>query len=189
VSAAGCFDIKADSFTLDPRSFARTQRLPLSYHPLSNSVILPSSHPSSLQIYSPSTSRLLSELEVSPSNRISRRDDDPLEFARVELVRVDPSGRWMATIDTRSGETGRSGKPEVYLKIWEWAAEGEEWKLAARFDDPHTEGDIKEMLFRPKKKAGAAELVSSGGDGSVKVWKVVSSKTGGAFPYFRLGGY
>ena len=64
------------------------------------------------------TSKLLSELEVSPSNRISRRDEKALEPCRVEVSAVSDSGDWMATLDTREGEDSFRG--EVYLKMWSW---------------------------------------------------------------------
>jgi NET1-associated nuclear protein 1 (U3 small nucleolar RNA-associated protein 17) len=57
----------------DPDAYPRRERVPLAYHKPSSSIILPSSHPSSLQMYSLSSNRLLMELEISPSNRVSRR--------------------------------------------------------------------------------------------------------------------
>ena len=78
--------------------------IPLAMHHQSATVILPASHPSSLQIYSPESSSLVSELEVSASNRVSRRDEKPLEASRVDYAVVDQRGEWMATIDKRENE-------------------------------------------------------------------------------------
>ena len=85
---------------LDPATTydrSKITSVPLAVHSVSSSLVLPSSHPSTLQTYSPLTSKLLSEIEISPSNRVSRRDEDPLEPCRVELTSVSDGGDWMAT--------------------------------------------------------------------------------------------
>ena len=48
--------------------------------------------------------KLVAELEVSPSNRVSRRDEKALQPSVVERVVVSPSGEWMATVDVREGD-------------------------------------------------------------------------------------
>ncbi|TDL28123.1 WD40 repeat-like protein [Rickenella mellea] len=153
-----------------------SEPVPLAAHPLSSSLILPSSHPSFLQTYSPSTATLLSELEVSPSNRVSRRDEMPIEPSRVERVVICESGEWMATLDRRGGDDNFSA--EMHLKLWHWQST---WILNSRVDRPHGVKSITAMEFSPCRvdKLGWV-LATSGLDGSVKTWSIraIKSKNG-----------
>jgi NET1-associated nuclear protein 1 (U3 small nucleolar RNA-associated protein 17) len=146
---------------------------PLAVHALSATVILPSSHPSSLQTYSPSRSRLVAELEVAPSNRVSRRESKALEPSRVELAAVSPSGEWMATVDTRIGDDSFRG--EAYLKIWQWDKGFGFWLLNSRIDRPHGLMKVTSASFSPKP---LSLLVTTGQDGNIKTWtlRTVRSK-------------
>jgi NET1-associated nuclear protein 1 (U3 small nucleolar RNA-associated protein 17) len=144
---------------------------PLALHPQSSTIILPSSHPSSLQEYSPSSGKLISELEVSPSNRVSRRDEKPLEHARVERVVVSPSGEWMATIDGRDGDDTLRG--EIYLKIWQLKSGN--WILNTRIDRPHGHKRITAIAFSPTRRgANSVRLVTTALDGNAKTWRIRS---------------
>ncbi|KAI0308137.1 WD40 repeat-like protein [Multifurca ochricompacta] len=153
---------------------------PLTVHSLSSTLILPSSHPSSLQTYSPSSSKVISELEVSPSNRISRRDEKTLEPLRVERAVVSPSGEWLATIDSREGDECFRG--EIYLKVWRWETSSELWILNTRIDRPHGLAKVTSVVFSPNDVSGSGIcLVTSGEDGNVKSWRirsVIDKKTG-----------
>lgn len=143
----------------------------LAAHGISSSLVLPSSHPSTLQMYSPVTSKLLSELEVSSSNRISRRDEKALEPCRVEFTAVADSGEWMATLDTREGSDSFRG--EVYLKLWSWDRKNNSWTLNTRIDRPHGLSRVSAISFRPRSKDNfSLLLVSTGEDGSIKLWGV-----------------
>ncbi|KAI0361404.1 WD40 repeat-like protein [Trametes cingulata] len=150
--------------------------VPLAVHSLSSTLILPSSHPSSLQTFSPSTSRLLSELEVSPSNRVSRRDEKPLQPARVERVVLSDSGDWMATVDSR--EADESFRAEVYMKIWQWDRKAGFWILNTRIDRPHGLKKITGVAFRPcARTQDDLLLATTGEDGNIKTWRIRSVKT------------
>ncbi|KIJ66298.1 hypothetical protein HYDPIDRAFT_174438 [Hydnomerulius pinastri MD-312] len=146
---------------------------PLAVHPLSETLILPSSHPSSLQTYSPSTFTLVAELEVSPSNRVSRRDEKILEPARVERAIISPTGVWMATIDRREGDESFRG--EIYLKFWFWDKKTAFWILNTRIDRPHGMGRVTSVSFSPCG-GDPAQVVTTGEDGSVKAWRIRSVK-------------
>lgn len=146
--------------------------VPLAIHPQTSHLILPSSHPSSLQTYAPLTSKLLSELEVSPSNRISRRDDKALEPSRVEHAIISDSGKWLATLDSREGD--ESTKGEVYLKIWSW--ESGTWTLNTRIDRPHGLRRVTSVAFRPQSGPADLQLATTGEDGQIKLWRVRSVK-------------
>ncbi|KAF8506780.1 WD40 repeat-like protein [Russula emetica] len=152
---------------------------PLTVHSLSSTLILPSSHPSSLQAYSPSSSKLFSELEVSPSNRVSRKDEKMLEPSRVERAVVSSSGEWLATIDSREGDGSFHG--EVHLKVWRWENSTALWTLNTRIDRPHGLARVTSIVFSPDDCSGNPLLATSGEDGSVKSWRirtVVNKKAG-----------
>ncbi|KAG6910523.1 hypothetical protein DXG01_009942 [Tephrocybe rancida] len=156
---------------LSPESTSRHTRTPLAFHSLSATLILPSSHPSSLQLFSPSSSRLISELEVSPSNKVSRRDDKPLEPSYVEQVDISLSGEWLATIDIRQADDGF--RDEIYLKLWRWDMKNSRWILNTRVDYPHGFHKVTCISFSPASKD---LLVTTGEDGAVKTWGVRSIK-------------
>ncbi|KAL1739499.1 WD40-repeat-containing domain protein [Schizophyllum fasciatum] len=160
---------------------------PLAVHNQTATLILPSSHPSSLQVYSPSASQLVSELEVSPSNRVSRRDDVPLEPARVEKAVVSLSGDWMATVDSRAGDDTVRG--EVYLKMWAWDRKSSSWALNTRIDRPHGQGRVIDVRFSPSiNLEQPLQLVTTGEDGFIKLWRVrsVKGKDGSREDYWVL---
>ncbi|KAI0347808.1 WD40 repeat-like protein [Trametopsis cervina] len=159
--------------------------VPLAAHSISSSLVLPSSHPSTVQMYSPTTSKLLSELEVSPSNRISRRDEKALEPCRVEVTVISDSGEWMATLDSREGEPSFRG--EVYLKLWSWDRKTSQWTLNTRIDRPHGLLQVTSISFRPRSKDNSTLLlVSTGQDGIIKTWGVrtTTAKSGETESYW-----
>ncbi|TFK77382.1 WD40 repeat-like protein [Pluteus cervinus] len=148
----------------------------LAIHSSTSTLILPSSHPSSLQIYSPGSFTSITELEVAPSNRISRRDEIPIEPSRVVLATTSQDSRWMATVDVRDGEG--SFRDEVYLKFWAWEAAINQWILNTRIDKPHGQRKIAALSFNPAtQNTQGPQCVSIGEDGKIKVWRLKSSKT------------
>jgi NET1-associated nuclear protein 1 (U3 small nucleolar RNA-associated protein 17) len=161
-------------FSLDPavpqEMNLKFSSIPLAVQPLGSTLLLPSSHPSSLQIYSPLSSTFIGELEVSPSNRVSRRDDKPIIPSRVEKAVVSTPGRWMATIDCRDGDAGF--RAEVYLKFWSWAAQERNWILNTRVDWPHGTHRVTHCSFSPTSDASdRMYLVTTGEDAVIKVWR------------------
>ncbi|KAG6901218.1 hypothetical protein C0995_015206 [Termitomyces sp. Mi166 len=140
---------------------------PLAVHSLSSTLILPSSHPSSLQLFSPSSSKLIYELEVSPSNRVSRRDEKPIEPSFVEQTSLSPSGDWLATIDARYAHDGFQN--EIYLKLWRWDIKIGRWTLNTRINHPHGAQRVTCISF----STGLDPLlVTSGEDRAVKTWRL-----------------
>lgn len=165
--------IKIDSDIVDAESSSsKPAALPLAFHPKSASIILPSSHPQSLQIYSPASSTLLSELEVSPSNRVSKRDDKPVEHSHVKHVALSSCGAWMATLDARNGEAGYP--PEIFLKVWEWNEKLAEWTLHSRIDQPHGTSQVVSVSFSPQSAVNPLYLSSCSENGSLKIWRLKS---------------
>ncbi|EPQ60436.1 WD40 repeat-like protein [Gloeophyllum trabeum ATCC 11539] len=151
--------------------------VPLAYHGPTSSLVLPSSHPSSLQTYSPTQHKLLSELEVSPSNRVSRRDEKSLEPSRVLRVAVASSGEWMATLDSREGDD--TFHREIYLKLWQWNARAGIWSLNTRIDRPHGDKQVSTVVFHPDRRRPL--IVTTGEDGKVRGWGIRTTvdKNGG----------
>ncbi|KIK94037.1 hypothetical protein PAXRUDRAFT_12297 [Paxillus rubicundulus Ve08.2h10] len=143
---------------------------PLAFHQPSETLVLPSSHPSSLQTYSPFTFTLIAELEVSPSNRVSRRDEKALEPARVERAVISSSGDWMATIDRREGDESFRG--EIYLKFWCWDKKTAFWILNTRIDRPHGLARVTSLSFSPGVEG--MQVLTTGEDGNVKAWRIRS---------------
>ncbi|KAI0068107.1 WD40 repeat-like protein [Artomyces pyxidatus] len=166
--------IKLDPAVSHSRPSSSTS-VPLTVHSLTSTLILPSSHPSSLQTYSPSSSKLLFELEVSPSNRVSRKDEKMLEPSRVEQAVISSSGEWLATIDSRTGDESFRG--EVYLKIWQWDKSSGFWILNTRVGRPHGLKKVTSTAFSPAARdATALLLVTTGEDGNVKSWRIRTLK-------------
>ncbi|PFH49807.1 hypothetical protein AMATHDRAFT_146767 [Amanita thiersii Skay4041] len=158
---------------------------PIAVHEKTSTLILPSSHPSSLQIYSPSSSKLLYDLEISPTNRVSRRDEKPIDPPRVEKVAVSPCNRWMATIDAREKDDSFHG--ETYLKIWEWDHKTGFWILNTRIDRPHGLARVTSLAFSPSPSLSRnVYLASTGDDGAVKIWgiRTVKDKSGQTEEYW-----
>lgn len=95
----------------------------------------------------------------------------------MEFVVVDPSGKWMATVDRRENEDQFSA--EVHLKIWGWTSKT--WVLNTRIDHPHDWKDVVAILFSPDcRRNDSALLMTAGLDGNIKTWcpKTLKTKDG-----------
>lgn len=100
------------------------KNVPLAIHQPTGCFVLPSSHPSTIQFYNPVTNSVLFDLEVAPSNRVSRREDNEVEPVRVERVVFynGPNGKaeWMATSESRDGDVTEGGGKAKAVKVWRW---------------------------------------------------------------------
>jgi NET1-associated nuclear protein 1 (U3 small nucleolar RNA-associated protein 17) len=116
------------------------------------------------------------ELEVSPSNRVSKRDFKPIAGAVVERVATSSCGQWMATVDVRFG--GEESQSEIYLKFWSWDSSQGSWVLNTRINKPHGNNSILSMSFRPSCGHNAGLwLATCGEDGKLKIWRIRTTKT------------
>jgi NET1-associated nuclear protein 1 (U3 small nucleolar RNA-associated protein 17) len=145
----------------------------MGYDPQTSSLVLPSSHPSSIQIYNPIT-HTRSEIEISPSNRVSRRDPSSHgwdhDIARVTFVRV--MERWMVSVDERVK------KNEVTLKFWEREGRSN-WTLNTRVDMPHGDGSLSDVRFRPLTPEDPSDTIATAGsDGYVRFWRTTKGSKG-----------
>jgi len=113
---------------------------------------------------------LIAELEISPSNRVSRPYEKPLEPCRVDQIAISQCGRWLATVDIRDGSDEGFGI-EVYLKLWRWYEEENRWDLNTKIDRPHGNHKLHSIAFCPvAQNETDTLLVSTGGDGNTKTW-------------------
>lgn len=186
--------IKVDAARhLFPPARQATMPFPLAVEPVTGQLVLPSGHPSSLQFFDVANDQLVSEIEVAPSNRVSRPDEVPLEPTRIDLVAfssqatpgVGGPAEWMATVDSRVGGAHMSN--EVSLKIWRWSAQEARYVLNTRIDKPHEDGIVSSIAFSPASIDDDAEenatgilLVSTGRDDrKIKTWRLTSRATRG----------
>lgn len=81
----------------------------------------------------------------------------------------------MATIDSRDGDDIFRG--EIYLKIWRWDRKAGFWILNTRIDRPHGLHSVTSVSFKPTVKDDLSlQLVTTGGDGNVKTWRIRTAK-------------
>ncbi|SPO29004.1 related to NAN1 - U3 snoRNP protein [Ustilago trichophora] len=156
---------------------------PLAVHPASRNIVLLAGHPSSLQFYDPTKDVNTMELEVAPSNRVSRVEDEQIEPTRVERVVFSPfvssktaeQGEWMVTFDSRN-LSDVEGEVEVVaessLKFWRWNPVNRRYTLNTRIDRPHNGKRLTSMSFSPS----SALLVTTASDGKVRAWHMASRK-------------
>ena len=157
--------------------------VPLAVHPASRNIVLLAGHPSSLQFYDAAKDVNTMELEVAPSNRVSRVEDEPMEPTRVERVVFSPfvssktaeQGEWMVTFDSRN-LSDVQGEIEVVsessLKFWRWNPIQRRYTLNTRIDRPHNGKRLTSMTFSPS----SALLVTTAADGKVRTWHLASRK-------------
>ncbi|SNX86138.1 related to NAN1 - U3 snoRNP protein [Melanopsichium pennsylvanicum] len=156
---------------------------PLAVHPASRNIVLLAGHPSSLQFYDPIKDVNTMELEVAPSNRVSRVEDEQIEPTRVERVVFSPfvssktaeQGEWMVTFDSRN-LSDVEGDIEVVsessLKFWRWNPVNRRYTLNTRIDRPHNGKRITSVTF----SSSSALLVTAATDGKVRAWHIATRK-------------
>ncbi|KAF8337985.1 uncharacterized protein EI90DRAFT_3041236 [Cantharellus anzutake] len=156
--------------------------IPLDIHPFTSHIVMPSSYPSCLQIYSKRDSEFIAELEVSPSNRVlSGEKYRQVVHARVTHVAISKggtdanhNGEWMATID--HSPDGRCFTSQTILKFWHWEDNGgTSFALHTRVNHPHGTFGVTSLSFKPfLARKDPCVLVTTGGDGTVRLWSLSS---------------
>ena len=158
---------------------------PLALDPAAGLAVLTSGHPSTLQFVDVATGAHVRDLEVVPSNRVSRPEGEVLEPPRVLMVALSAPARggtqaqWMATLD---GREGGAFSGELSLKLWHWDARNKTYVLNTRIDQPH-ERTLTSMAFSPplaQDETDAFMLVTGGRDGHVKTWRMATRALKGA---------
>lgn len=159
------------------------QSYPLAWHASTQSLILTSSHPSTLQFFQPSTSSLLYDLEIVPSNRVSGNDKE-ITPIRVSQVVLSPKtayaevGQWMATYETRQADPDQGGGKVRAIKLWYYSPKNG-YVLNTHLDRVHGLENITSMSFAPAhlgsgdtRKGAGWYFLTAGTDGKAKVWTV-----------------
>ncbi|KAI9638599.1 WD40-repeat-containing domain protein [Dioszegia hungarica] len=167
---------------IDPlRQTDATTPYPLTLHPSTSALVLPSSNPGTLQFVNPAQTSLLFDLEVAPSNRVSRRDDKHLVPVAVEHVAFSDAVKgqceWMATVEGRKGDEWEGGGEVRNLKIWRW--DGQRYLVNTQFPRPHGITEISSLAFSPLNTPTSPALpylLSTAIDGTAKLWQVRQSK-------------
>lgn len=158
---------------------------PLALDPAAGLAVLTSGHPSTLQFVDVATGAHVRDLEVVPSNRVSRPEGEALDPPRVLMVALSAPARggtqaqWMATLD---GREGGAFSGELSLKLWHWDARQKTYVLNTRIDQPH-ERTLTSMAFSPplaQDETDAFMLVTGGRDGHVKTWRMATRALKGA---------
>lgn len=159
----------------EPRHLSGSSSLPLAVEPHTSHLVFQASHPSSIQFFSHSLQAHLHELDVSPTNRVSRTDERELEPTRVERVAFAPlspdSGKvWMATFDTWQN---RNYARESHFKFWigEPARnDPRRYVLNTRIDEPHGNEHLSGFAFSAPTAESQPKLATCSLDGSIKIW-------------------
>lgn len=146
--------------------------IPLAVEPETGNLVTMSGHPSTLQfIAASSDDAQVMQIEVVPSNRVSRPDELPLEQARVEHVCFSSHREWMATAD-------RKASGEFSLKIWQWSKKGQTYVVNTRIEEPHGQGaQVTALSFSPRSYASLSDvplLLSAGTDNRCRIWRCIA---------------
>ncbi|KAG0148074.1 hypothetical protein CROQUDRAFT_61088 [Cronartium quercuum f. sp. fusiforme G11] len=130
-------------------------------------LMVPSSHQTTLHVLDGGSGDLMNEINVTPKNIVSRRDDRSIvEPVLTHVALGGQRDRYMATIDSWH-DTHRGFEPEITLKLWERDSENaKNFNLIARVDNPH-EDEITSLNFSP---AAVPSLVTTSTDGTIKLW-------------------
>lgn len=157
-------------------SVANFNNMPMALDRGAGHMALLSGHPSTLQFIDIATRTHLRDMEIVPSNRVSRPDEAPLMPPRVYNVAFSAPARdvmqaeWMATVD---GRDGGAYTTELSLKLWQWDVHSRTYLLNTRIDHPH-EHSVTSVAFSPRlgDALDAFLLVTTGADGQVKTWRL-----------------
>lgn len=155
---------------------------PLAYDAASGHVVLTAGHPSTLQFVDVASRTHIRDVEVAPSNRVSRPEDEVLAPPRVQHVAFSQAlegslhAEWMATVDGREGGVYTS---ELSLKLWQWDAHRKTYVLNTRIDHPH-EHSITAVCFSPRLDTDDFLLATAGEEGQIKTWRRATRTLKGA---------
>ena len=159
---------------------------PLALDRAAGQLVLLAGHPSTVQFVDVATRTHVRDMEIVPSNRVSRPEEALLTPPSVYAVAFSDPGRdalhaeWMATVDGRDGGSFTS---EFSLKLWQWEPRSKTYVLNTRIDHPH-EKSVSSIGFSPclsdNDPLQAFLLVTAGGDGQVKTWRLALRSLKGA---------
>lgn len=177
-ATTGAVSTVGQGVRLDPLRPTSNRIYPIAVHPATKALVVPSSHPSTLQFIDPLASNVLFDLEVAASNRVSRRDDKHLEPVAVEHVAFseprDGRSEWMATVEGRRSDEREGGGYVKTLKFWRWS--GDKYIVNTQYPRPHGHEDITALAFGAPRPSAEPFVVTASTSGSVKLWHVRQAK-------------
>ncbi|KAJ2888010.1 NET1-associated nuclear protein 1 [Coemansia asiatica] len=160
-------------------------------HPTTHALVL-NGDPGHLQVFNHTTDRHLASIEVVSFNRVGGPATGDSQTPHVDIVQYSSDGAWMATVDSRSSGSayGPSATIESYLKFWRLDTVDQKYHLVTRVDSPHARG-ISSLAFQPapRRAQGRGDgllCVSTGRDGSFRVWELESREAPGSVHYIWI---
>ncbi|KAJ1334494.1 hypothetical protein BSLG_007649 [Batrachochytrium salamandrivorans] len=103
-------------------------------------------YPGSVQFYNPALEQSITEVDVSPRNRVTRIEDREILRPHVHHIQFSDDGEWMATVDVRND---RIFATESYLRFWKYNTESRSYVANTRVDSPHGE-TVTSLRFQPR---------------------------------------
>lgn len=164
--------------------------IPIAYQKDLKAVLVPSSHPSSIQFFSPESGSTVAELEISPSNRPSRLDPNSPQppAVRVTGAVLSPSTStglsYLATSELRPSSPLEGSVSASTLKIWRFDEISRSYTLISRLENPHGVEEIGGMAFTKSNVGGAQGwkglVTIAKGKGEARIWRerIVKFKSG-----------
>ena len=110
----------------------------------------------------------LTKVDVSPRNRISRRDKQEIIHSHVQYAKLSTDGSWLITVNVRqNGEF----ENECYLKFWAYDVDTQRYALNSRVNKPHSLPLTSISLCKPRQGYSLRACTTSE-DRSFKVWEL-----------------
>ncbi|KAH6577753.1 hypothetical protein BASA81_014304 [Batrachochytrium salamandrivorans] len=129
-------------------------------------------YPGSVQFYNPALEQSITEVDVSPRNRVTRIEDREILRPHVHHIQFSDDGEWMATVDVRND---RIFATESYLRFWKYNTESRSYVANTRVDSPHGE-TVTSLRFQPRVPGQPLLAATSGADKLFKIWEFVEPK-------------
>lgn len=124
-----------------------------------------------IQFYSPRTTTLLYNLDITGMNYLTQERDDVIVNTDVTKVSLNCNGHWMATVEQRDdGETNM----EVRLKFWHYDSVKQSFCLNTSVELPH-QGGVTALAFQPSPDPQQQLAVTAGRDFKFRIWALVES--------------
>lgn len=102
----------------------------------------------------------------------------PVFEPTVKFAAFTNDGSWLATIDEWENHYALDeGDPaEIFLKFWAWR--GQQWDIVTKVESPHGIRCRLLGLASPNIGSTVQEFASLGADGSIKIWRTHSMRSG-----------
>lgn len=133
-----------------------------------------------LQCYDVWEDRQALRIDVGHITRIKSAgiEKRPIIEPAVNLAAFSYDGSWLATVDEWENHYAldEDDPTEIFLKFWAW--KDKQWDVVAKVESPHGIRCRLLALASPNIQSTVQEFASLGADGSVKIWRPFSSRSG-----------